>query len=70
MVKLVVKSQVISMKCGVFGLKCQIWQTWQLLQLLATSKSWANSGLSVTRQRAGEDTKEQVLQSGQRMAFM
>jgi len=29
-------------------------QTWQLLQLLATSKSWAHSGFTVSRQLACE----------------
>ena len=49
--KAVVKSQVISVKCSDFGLKCHILQ---LLQPLATSKAWAHSGFSVSRQLAGE----------------
>ena len=46
---------MISKKCGEFGLKCHILQ---LLQPLATSKAWAHSGFSVSRQLAGEHFKQ------------
>jgi len=49
---------VIPIKCRESGLQCQTWQTWQLLQPLATSKARAHSGFRVSRQLAGEHLRQ------------